>query len=90
MRKNPAHALSALLLLSASLAGCTMGNGAPYRVQTSSASGITILTDPALRNLPQAQQVARSHCASVGKRAVQTGVSSNLRGGQAAVNFACR
>ncbi|MCB8880672.1 hypothetical protein ACELLULO517_10555 [Acidisoma cellulosilytica] len=84
--KPSAICLAALL----GLAGCTIGSGPPYRVQTQSASGITILTDPALRNLSQVQQVARSHCASFGKQAVQARVSNNLRGGRAAVYFACR
>jgi hypothetical protein len=70
------------------LAACTFG--APYRIQTSSPSGVTILTDPALRNLSEVRAAAKSHCASYGRTAVQTGVSSRLRGGQAAVNFACR
>ncbi len=86
MPKQPAAFLLALL----TLAACTIGTGPPYRVQTASASGITILTDPALRNIGEVRQVAQAHCASMGRTAFQTGVSSKLRGGQAAVNFACR
>ena len=86
MPKRLMACLSALI----ALAGCTMGSGPPYRVQTASPSGITILTDPALRNINAVRQVAQSHCASFGRNAVQTGIGSKLRGGQAAVNFACR
>jgi hypothetical protein len=82
--------LAAFVLALLTLAACTIGTGPPYRVQTASASGVTILTDPALRNINQVRQVAQAHCASVGRNAVQTSVSSKLRGGQAAVNFACR
>lgn len=78
----------ASLAILCSLAACTIG--APYRVQTSSPTGITILTDPALRNLSEVRAAAQSHCASYGRNAAQTGVNSSLRGGQAAVNFACR
>ena len=77
--------LAALLCL----AGCALAS-APNRVQTQSPSAITILTDPALRGLPQAQQVAQAHCRSFGKQAVQTQISGKLQGGRAAVTFACR
>jgi hypothetical protein len=81
--------IEALLALSLALAGCTLSSGVPYRVQTESQSSITILTDPALRSLPQVRQVAAAHCAQFGKTAVQMSVGK-LRGGQAPVTFACR
>ncbi|HEX3983362.1 MAG TPA: hypothetical protein VHX12_06675 [Acidisoma sp.] len=81
---------TACLALLLGLAACTLGAGSPYRVQTASASGITILTDPALRNIAAVRQAAQTHCAGFGRQAVQTGISSKLRGGQAAVNFACK
>lgn len=86
MRKSSAYGLAVLL----GLAACTMGSGPPYRVQTSSGSGITILTDPTLRNLGQVQSVAQAHCASFGKQAVQTATSTKLQKGRTAVFFACR
>jgi hypothetical protein len=67
-----------------------MSTGTPYRVQTASPSAITILTDPALRNIGQVRQVAQAHCAQYGKTAVQSPVGQKLRGGQAPVTFACR
>jgi hypothetical protein len=78
-----------LLALSLALSSCTMSSGPPYRVQTTSSSAITILTDPALRNIGQVRQVAQAHCAQYGKNAVQVSVGK-LRGGQAPVTFACR
>jgi hypothetical protein len=78
-----------LLALSLALSGCTMSYGPPYRVQTTSPSAITILTDPALRNIGQVRQAAQAHCAQYGKNAVQVSVGK-LRGGQAPVTFACR
>lgn len=78
-----------LVALSLLLSGCVLSTGPAYRVQTSSPSAVTILTDPALRGLPQARQAAQAHCAQFGKNAVQVSVGK-LRGGQAPVNFACR
>jgi hypothetical protein len=78
-----------LLSVALALSGCALSSGPPYRVQTESPSAITILTDPALRNLSSAQRVAQSHCAQYGKHAVQVSVGK-LRGGQAPVTFACR
>jgi hypothetical protein len=75
--------------LSLLLSGCALPGGTPYRIQTSSPSGITILTDPALRGLPQARQSAQAHCAQYGRNAVQVSVGK-LRFGQAPVTFACR
>ena len=77
------------LIMGLALSGCALSGSPHYRVQTESSSAITILTDPALRGLPQARQVAQSHCSQYGKNAVQVSVG-NLRGGQAPVNFACR
>ena len=87
-----AKQLPGLLLLGFALgvSGCTMSTGTPYRVQTASPSAITILTDPALRNISQVRQVAQAHCAQYGKNAVQSPVGGKLRGGQAPVTFACR
>ena len=78
-----------VLILGVALPGCTLSTGPHYRVQTESSTAITILMDPALRGLPQAQQVAQSHCAQYGRNAVQVSVGK-LRGGQAPVTFACR
>lgn len=78
-----------LIVLSLALSGCVLSSGPPYRVQTASSSAITILTDPALRGLPQARQAAQAHCGQYGKNAVQVSVGK-LRGGQAPVTFACR
>jgi hypothetical protein len=78
-----------LFALSMALSGCMLSQGTPYRVQTTSPTGITILTDPALRGLPQARQAAQAHCAQFGKNAVQVSIGK-LRGGQAPVMFACR
>lgn len=75
----------ASLAVLSSLATCN--SGAPYRIQTSSPFGITILTDPLLRYLSDVRAAAQGHCASYGVTAVQTGVGCRLRGGQAAVNF---
>ncbi len=80
---------TAVLALGLALSGCTMSSGPPYRVQTASPSAVTILTDPALRNIGQVRQVAQAHCAEYGKAAVQVSVGK-LRGGQAPVTFACR
>ncbi|MBW4022025.1 MAG: hypothetical protein HIU92_02645 [Proteobacteria bacterium] len=78
-----------LLVGVVALSGCTGISGPPSRVQTASPSNITILTDPALRNLGEVLQVAKAHCAQYGRKAVQLGIGK-LRGGQAPVSFACR
>jgi hypothetical protein len=78
-----------VLTLSLALSACMLSPGAQNRVQTTSPTGITILTDPALRGLPQARQAAKAHCARFGKNAVQVSIGK-LRGGQAPVMFACR
>jgi hypothetical protein len=79
-----------VLVFAVGVSGCTMSTGTPYRVQTASPSAITILTDPALRNIGQVRQVAQAHCAQYGKNAVQGLVGRKLQGGQAPVTFACR
>jgi hypothetical protein len=80
---------TSLLALSLLLSGCVLPGGGHYRIQTSSPSGITILTDPALRGLPQGRQAAQAHCAQYGRNAVQVSIGKP-RFGQAPVNFACR
>lgn len=90
MLKSPVRCLPASLCALLTLAGCATSNGPPYRVQTQSATGITFLTDPSLRNLPLIQAAAQSHCAGLGKQAVQIRIYSRLRAGQAAIYFACR
>jgi hypothetical protein len=80
--------MAGFMALGLALSGCTM-SGSGYRVQTASPTGITILTDPALRNLGQVQQVAQAHCARYGRTAVQMPIGS-LRGGQAPVMFNCK
>jgi hypothetical protein len=77
-----------LVALSIALSGCMLSQ-TPYRVQTTSPTGITILTDPALRGLPQARQAAQAHCAQFGKNATLVSIGK-LRAGQAPVLFACR
>jgi hypothetical protein len=81
--------LPGFLLLALVLSGCTLSSGPPYRLQTASPSGVTILTDPALRTIAQVRQVAQSQCAQYGKNAVQVSVGK-LRGGQVPVFFACK
>jgi hypothetical protein len=90
MLTRPTCRLPAAVCALLALAGCATSNGPPYRVQTQSATGITFLTDPSLRNLPLIQAAAQSHCAGLGKQAVQTRIYSRLRAGQAAIYFACR
>ncbi|GAB0113243.1 hypothetical protein [Acidisoma sp. C75] len=77
------------LLLPLCATACAPANVPRYRVQTASASNITILIDPALRNLPAAERAAAAHCAGFGKTAVQLGIGKP-RGGLAPVSFACR
>jgi hypothetical protein len=78
-----------LFALALTVFGCAVSTGLPYRVQTASPSAVTILTDPALRNIAQVRQVAQVQCAHYGKNAVQISIGK-IRGGQAPVTFACR
>ncbi len=78
-----------LFALSLLLSSCALPGGGHARIQTSSPSGITILTDSALLGLPQARQAAQAHCAQYGRNAVQVSVGKS-RFGQAPVAFACR
>lgn len=71
------------------LSGCAAVWGAPYKVDFSSPSSVTINTDPSLTNMGEVQRVAQAECQKYGRDAVPQTYADGPWGLRE-ISFTCR